>query len=788
MDFSFVNNLFLGRQELDFFKDSVKSQGYVKAFQQTIKNYGVVKLETADSGFNYLRVIQGSAVDKLTVKLGFAIDANMNIIHVKTNLVDVLTVPGDSVVRYVIIKYAENLIESGTVSVNTSGALTGLSTEFTKKLRGLPDFPSKISFPNSVLNTGEYIIQSVITDTSAQLNIASGLMLAEAGMEYKVVGTFTPGIAVPNIDKFPFKSDGYEIRLDVSPTLIANEEFILAEVISDGITTTITDRRLDAILTNNPSQSESPTATNALVGVELVQAENALSARDTSRVKIGWGFKSTTGSWNYNSGTNQITITAGSGGSFADTAAHTAGDFDGWNVFFKETGQVLGVVSSVNSGLNIVLQLEPTSGVPLTSDISVVPKATQIEISATNATNPNGDKTYLFDVLTGDGYCSIFTPATLTPIVLQYRHINGDKSTEFININDGTYLNSASFNDVGTQTGATTDSVTAATITLAAHADNFFAKKAWLDRVNIFAAMQQFNLGAQITYAALDDNISMDNSGNFHELIIDNQDAYWMSAKPDGTFAFIKLTAGLSSTIRFRSSGGVLIQPFSSRFTVVTDPGQTYAEFASGDVLLVVHYGGRWKIIASQSAATASKHIANVNARVDSIEAAWTDVPAILTNVYQNDASSGVGVDVPLNGALGTQAPQLGSYLRYKVIGKTCHVSFRLINIITTTNAAANAASIVMRDVLPISRDNVYGSAYINCPSHTAALAGQQTLKMIAGGNDLIVSANALGTSNTSFNREYDFSAISAITVVATAATGFNARYEISGTFTYELQ
>jgi hypothetical protein len=249
MRLKLTSNLALGLAELLFFQESFDIQPILAEF---IETYGVVQRNAADEE---LKVIQGTG-GNITILPGSAIDKDFNLIDVP-QLENHLDIPGDSVTRYVILKYAETTIEEGTVQVQSDGTLTVESGgnlalgQFTTKLRGIGAFPTKIRFPNSTLNVGEYFVRSVIDDQTLVLNVGEGVIVPESGLEWEIVGSFTPGSVIANEDKFPFVKDSYSIELRTSSSLISRVEFLLADVVYDGTTVTITDRRSDHKFTIN---------------------------------------------------------------------------------------------------------------------------------------------------------------------------------------------------------------------------------------------------------------------------------------------------------------------------------------------------------------------------------------------------------------------------------------------------------------------------------------------------------------------------------------------------------
>ena len=133
--------------------------------------------------------------------------------------------------RWLVLSRDVKNIETGTVTINTDGSLSGIGTEFTKVLRGQPNFPTKVKF-GSTLNSGEYEVVSVASDTSA---ILAGSFVNENNLKYSVIGTFTPGFQPLADNKMIYEYDSYNIRIVDSadkPSLSANE-FIIAGISFD---------------------------------------------------------------------------------------------------------------------------------------------------------------------------------------------------------------------------------------------------------------------------------------------------------------------------------------------------------------------------------------------------------------------------------------------------------------------------------------------------------------------------------------------------------------------------
>src|ERR1035437_2995545 len=239
-------DVFLGKQELNRFRRFLSEDGYQKAIQQIAGSYGVVN-SVLDVNFDSLRIIQGSTPTDFTLKAGLAIDKNSNFITNETDLVDIISIPTDNVFRYITAHYVVSNVEKGTLSIAIDGTLTGTGTLFTEVLRGQPNFPVKIKFPNSGSNLGEYEVLKVNSDGSAQIIGAS--FTVETLQTYIVVGTFTAGKSIPSGDKDIYEYDYFRLAFLAGLTATTNTEFYLAKVKSDGSTTVIADLRSTNIFT-----------------------------------------------------------------------------------------------------------------------------------------------------------------------------------------------------------------------------------------------------------------------------------------------------------------------------------------------------------------------------------------------------------------------------------------------------------------------------------------------------------------------------------------------------------
>lgn len=259
----FSSNLFLEVNELQRFNKFMEEDGWKRAMKAITKNFGIVE----NASNTYFKVTSKAGSNSvIVINAGLAFDSNMDAIVMEEDLE--LSVANTGQNRWVILSRGVTNQEKGTVNVNSDGSLSGIGTEFTKVLRGQPNFPVKVKL-DSTQNTEEYEVVSVSSDTSALL---SGSFVNENGMKYSVIGTFTPGFQPTDENKMIYEYDSYSISVVDSadrPT-ISSDEFILAMIsFNESGAMSVSDERINHMF-NNPyvqSSAKSDTATDPLVSL-----------------------------------------------------------------------------------------------------------------------------------------------------------------------------------------------------------------------------------------------------------------------------------------------------------------------------------------------------------------------------------------------------------------------------------------------------------------------------------------------------------------------------------------
>lgn len=246
----FSSNIFLEVNELQRFNKFLEEDGWKRAMKAITKNFGIVE----NASNSYFKVTARSGRNSvIVINSGIAFDSNMDAIIMSDDLE--LSVGNTGSKRWVILSRAVSNEEQGTVSINSDGSLSGIGTEFTKVLRGQPNFPVKVKF-NSNSNNGEYEVVSVTSDTSALL---SGSFVNQSNMKYSVIGTFTPGFQPIENNKMIYEYDSYNIEIIDSEDRpnVSEDEFILAMISFDASgSMSVSDERIRHMFNNPYTQSD----------------------------------------------------------------------------------------------------------------------------------------------------------------------------------------------------------------------------------------------------------------------------------------------------------------------------------------------------------------------------------------------------------------------------------------------------------------------------------------------------------------------------------------------------
>lgn len=446
----FVSNLFLEKEELNRFKEFLFDDGIKQNLLNNIKTYGIVRgvqLPTLTilekDCFDVTNV--GAGTFQVIINSGRAVDKNGNVLTLSQQYT--LAIPNTPDWYWIKIAYRSRNEEIGTVDVDASGNLTGTGTEFLKTLRGQPNFPAKVVFTNAALNTGEYDIASVVSDTVANLAVASGTVQAEVGLTMAVVGTFTPGYVVPGGDKKIFEYDDIDISLvledvlfpNVAPAKTQDEEFYLARVQTNGLNCIIHDKRTEFLLTKVGYEIQFIDRTaniNQHIGVEKVLFDGDATPKYKNEATVCWGF--TSDNWTLDATNRLVTLNGGSGGIFKDTSYFINNSFNGYRIYTKN-GKYNKIASSTLSGgqINLVVDYLDQDDYVGGTTLTIVPDVEEIQIKssydAVSGINTRLEEVFTFPIYECRAklFLRINDPVLPYLYCLTYRYKNYKQYTDF---------------------------------------------------------------------------------------------------------------------------------------------------------------------------------------------------------------------------------------------------------------------------------------------------------------------------------------------------------------------
>lgn len=380
----FSSNLFLEVNELQRFNKFLEEDGWKRAMKAISKNFGIVE----NASNSYFKVTARSGSNSvIVINAGIAFDSNMDAIVMTDDLE--LSVGNTGSNRWVILSRAVTNEEQGTVSINSDGSLSGIGTEFTKVLRGQPNFPVKVRF-NSTSNNGEYEVVSVTSDTSALL---SGSFVNQSNIKYSVVGTFTPGFQPTEDNKMIYEYDSYNIEVVDSEDrpAVSEDEFILAMISFDASgSMNVSDERIRYMFNNPYTQSdESDNSTDPLVSLLSTGVVGGIHAVGSAAAEfeliMEHGYTVTRHELVTTSTSNTFNIISGQS-NFLGTGNIPDGMFRGWLLVNRANMKYALIDDNSNKSLYIS-NLDTSIILDSGNDFIIVPNCNEIEYEVTVSNN-----------------------------------------------------------------------------------------------------------------------------------------------------------------------------------------------------------------------------------------------------------------------------------------------------------------------------------------------------------------------------------------------------------------
>lgn len=483
----YSNNVFLGKYELVSEQNFIRDEGYQKFIKDTAVTYGLIN-NSVGGDFQNAKIIEGAGNNTIRHNSILGIDVDGKFFAKESSSTDISVGTGSADTQFYWVKAvrAESNLESGTINISFDGTITGVGTDFLSSLRSASsDFPTRIRFPNSTVNTGEYDVVEVIDDLNANLNVVS--LTSEANQEWQIVPTSTPGAVLTTDEKKLFNYDDAEITLVPEVNLIlidgfpqsVSGEYWLARVQNNGNNVVIEDKRDNYLYRSIDGYSISTVDKdqNPLIGVEAIKYTATSDTRTDNIVEASFTMRSD--NWTYDSNLNRVTIIAGQGGKFKSTSDFTDGDFDGWRLYYK-SGNYSIINQSSLSGTQINLSLDilnPSELSDNSQQLVIAPDISEMEfIFESSSVTPLSIVRQSFPANTD--LCRIKIPVTdsTSDYTVKYRSRHIKDYGEIFTVPDDTngYYNESQFNADGSLiVGATRTPYTSGVITLTQSSDAY---------------------------------------------------------------------------------------------------------------------------------------------------------------------------------------------------------------------------------------------------------------------------------------------------------------------------
>lgn len=231
-------NLFIGVQELQMFQNNCMN--YLNIFGMLAKTFGLIENKDAlslskisDADRESFKATSPGNLQLQFTTPSYAFAYPNKLICWDKNKVVTLPDSYKGKTYWVRISYAENVIEEGTLRMDGNGNITGTSTFFTDKLRGEPNFPSRIKLytfnGSSFDEKGIYVVESVNSDTSIKIYSETGT-IGDITLTYyySVVGTWPIGSNPTEDEINPFRYDSCQLEfLEETTTNEAPENYVM---------------------------------------------------------------------------------------------------------------------------------------------------------------------------------------------------------------------------------------------------------------------------------------------------------------------------------------------------------------------------------------------------------------------------------------------------------------------------------------------------------------------------------------------------------------------------------
>lgn len=214
-----TENLFIGVQELNMMQ---QFNNFTKLLGLMTKNYGFLEnkdlnnlMKISDEERNCFKLTAPAPLQLQFFSPSYAFAYPNNVITWDKDRIIFLNDDFKGKSWWVKISYAQDSIERGTLQIDKDGNVTGTGTLFTQKLRGEPNFPSRVKLYTYSVNNfeekGVYFVDSIKNNTEMTLYSPTGIGDISLTYYYSVLGTFPQGSYVNTSDESPFIYDSCKV-------------------------------------------------------------------------------------------------------------------------------------------------------------------------------------------------------------------------------------------------------------------------------------------------------------------------------------------------------------------------------------------------------------------------------------------------------------------------------------------------------------------------------------------------------------------------------------------------
>ena len=381
------DNLFLEVNELNRLVKFIVEDGYKRLVKPLVCHWGIVR----DEYNTYFKVIKSGNNIQINPGIAFNKEAE-GIVNDEVYQITLSNSPLGTK-KWIILSRDVTNWERGYVHVVDDGSIEGVNTEFTKVLRGQPNFPTKLKFGstdgeslNPTILNNVYEVVKVTNDENALL---AGNFAQQEDLRYAVYGTFTPGFIPQPQNAYIYEYDWHHIEIVESatrPEVIDGMEFILACVTytNDGIS--VSDERDDFMFnelntTGSSGDGEQSVADVSVASIWEANIVSGINSPDSISCDIELCIDHAYHVVSYTATSNEnntiFHINQGYNKLLGANPTLSNGLFNGWTILNRTNMKSLKIIKNVGNDLYISTYYDSFEA--QTNDIIIIPPFDEIE-------------------------------------------------------------------------------------------------------------------------------------------------------------------------------------------------------------------------------------------------------------------------------------------------------------------------------------------------------------------------------------------------------------------------